>query len=218
MRRYQLLRDSLDCPAASRPKWQTFPTVGPRGLNAARGDIAALPYFSIIPGLYFSFSSRFLKRSSSSFLVHTVSPARLSQDTHVPCRFCQCVFFPCPWACLFCIRARVRVCVCAFSILSYCFSSCHNYCIHWSFLYTDAATVVLEVLWACCQVVATLYNPFIWARQKYHVLICDIYHLSLSVSFSLPQADQLMFAMHFVKGMYPDLFQENVSMFCICIF
>lgn len=30
-------------------------------------------------------------------------------------------------------------------------------------------------------------------------------------SSCLPQADQLMFAMHFVKGMYPELFQENVS-------
>lgn len=30
---------------------------------------------------------------------------------------------------------------------------------------------------------------------------------------SLSQADQLMFAMHFVKGMYPELFQESVSTF-----
>lgn len=27
------------------------------------------------------------------------------------------------------------------------------------------------------------------------------------------QADQLMFAVHFVKGMYPELFQESVSIF-----
>jgi dynein heavy chain 2 len=25
------------------------------------------------------------------------------------------------------------------------------------------------------------------------------------------QADQLMFALHFVRGMHPELFQENVS-------
>ncbi len=29
------------------------------------------------------------------------------------------------------------------------------------------------------------------------------------------QADQLMFALHFVKGMNPELFQENVSV-CVC--
>lgn len=33
------------------------------------------------------------------------------------------------------------------------------------------------------------------------------------VFFFLPfiQADQLMFALHFVRGMHPELFQENVS-------
>lgn len=38
-------------------------------------------------------------------------------------------------------------------------------------------------------------------------------HKFLFPSFSLFQADQLMFAMHFVKGMYPELFQESVSIF-----
>lgn len=33
------------------------------------------------------------------------------------------------------------------------------------------------------------------------------------VYISLSQADQLMFAMYFVKGMYTELFQENVSSF-----
>lgn len=33
---------------------------------------------------------------------------------------------------------------------------------------------------------------------------------------SILQADQLMFALHFVKGMNPDLFQENVSV-CVCV-
>lgn len=31
------------------------------------------------------------------------------------------------------------------------------------------------------------------------------------VTFFLSKADQLMFAMHFVKGMHPELFLENVS-------
>ncbi len=29
------------------------------------------------------------------------------------------------------------------------------------------------------------------------------------------QADQLMFALHFVKGMNPELFQENVSVWAL---
>lgn len=31
-----------------------------------------------------------------------------------------------------------------------------------------------------------------------------------NIYYSL-QADQLMFALHFVRGMHPELFQENVS-------
>ena len=45
------------------------------------------------------------------------------------------------------------------------------------------------------------------------MFLCDI----PLVSFCLPQADQLMFAIHFVKGMHPELLQENVSIYCICI-
>lgn len=37
--------------------------------------------------------------------------------------------------------------------------------------------------------------------------------MNLCVRF---QADQLMFALHFVKGMNPELFQENVSV-CVCV-
>ncbi len=45
--------------------------------------------------------------------------------------------------------------------------------------------------------------------------MCNMFHMciNLFLSFSVSQADQLMFAMHFVKGMYPELFQESVSIF-----
>lgn len=43
-----------------------------------------------------------------------------------------------------------------------------------------------------------------------------MYNISRSLSLSLSQADQLMFAMHFVKGMHPELFQENVSLIVSC--
>lgn len=45
--------------------------------------------------------------------------------------------------------------------------------------------------------------------MKKHIIFCTFKFFF----FSLSQADQLMFAMHFVKGMYPELFQENVSVF-----
>lgn len=38
-------------------------------------------------------------------------------------------------------------------------------------------------------------------------------HMCMNL-LSLSQADQMMFAMHFVKGMHPELFQESVS---ICV-
>lgn len=38
----------------------------------------------------------------------------------------------------------------------------------------------------------------------------QIFKMQDNICYSL-QADQLMFALHFVRGMHPELFQENVS-------
>lgn len=56
------------------------------------------------------------------------------------------------------------------------------------------------------------------SRAEHHMILCEI--LQPFIDLSLSQADQLMFAMHFVKGMCPELFQDSVSIFIdysICI-
>ncbi|MBZ3869929.1 Cytoplasmic dynein 2 heavy chain 1 [Sciurus carolinensis] len=69
------------------------------------------------------------------------------------------------------------------------------------------------------------YLPLAESASKMYFIISDLskinnmYHFSLAAFLRLfqralqnKQADQLMFALHFVRGMHPELFQENIAL------